>query len=189
MDGRAEFDLFRLRVLSGSKGHQKTQETKTGVGHKLCRRRNRKLREHIPVLSSQLPTFHVSEGAQEPLNCKIYTQESWPILGKRTLKGEEKQAREVRETYSYCLSSHAQSSPASYFALHDRLRDIGSTCIYEGSRDLRPELVRPAVDRLSRGGSRRPVRRGLGKGSSHGSPTHSVDARSRLPRLCRLERP
>jgi hypothetical protein len=89
--------------------------------------------------------------------------------------------------------------PGAYGALRVHLRPARirlhsalpptDVCAYEGSRDLRPELVRPAVDRLSRGGSRRPVRRGLGKGSSHGSPTHSVDARSRLPRLCRLERP
>ena len=38
---------------------------------------------------------------------------------------EKKNKQERSEIYPYCLSSHAQSSPASYFALHDSLRDTG----------------------------------------------------------------
>ena len=63
MYGRAEFDLLRLRVLSGSKKYQKIQETKTGVDDRPRRRRGRMLREHRPLSNSQHSTFHVTEVA------------------------------------------------------------------------------------------------------------------------------
>jgi hypothetical protein len=63
MYGRAEFDLLRFRVLSGSKKHQKIQETKAGVDQKSRRRRSGMLREHTSLPSSQHTTFRVIEVA------------------------------------------------------------------------------------------------------------------------------
>src|SRR5947209_4202662 len=40
---------------------------------------------------------------------------------------EKKHRQDSSEAYPYCLSSHAQSSLAFYFALHDSLRDTGPT--------------------------------------------------------------
>ena len=38
---------------------------------------------------------------------------------------EKKNRQDSSEAYPYCLSSYAQSSLTSYFALHDSLRDTG----------------------------------------------------------------
>ena|SRR5207302_4601708 len=54
---------------------------------------------------------------------------------------EKKNRQERSETYPYCLSSHAQSSLASYFALHDSLRDTGLATVVRISRPLVLEVV------------------------------------------------
>jgi transposase len=63
MYGRAAFDLLRLRVLFGSKKHQKTQDAQTKVDHKRRRRRREMLREYKSTSSSQHPTFRITEVA------------------------------------------------------------------------------------------------------------------------------
>jgi transposase len=63
MYGRAEFDLLRLRVLSGSKKHQRTPDAKTGTDHQRGERRSRKLRADKNTSNSQPTTFHVIEVA------------------------------------------------------------------------------------------------------------------------------
>jgi hypothetical protein len=64
---------------------------------------------------------------------------------------EKKNRQDSSEVYPYYLSSHAQSSLASYFALHDSLRDTGPSSKLEDvscSFCLRIPQIFPLLKRL-----------------------------------------